>query len=320
MAWTEPVEISYPATKATPVLVAFPRDHTDALHLFCRGRSSEIWHSWTDNGLNWSDPVMVPVRDGIGSPAIAVFPVDGRSALHLVQLGKVPRRLLHTWSFDGVGWSQEIEISGRESLSEPALVAGLDRLQVVFQEKSTLGLWHGWFRDGDRWIETPIPLQSEECSISLADRGLYVMMIYRELSSDALHIAYFSGLFPFWTSSVLLTASVVATPALHADGSAVVLQSAYRPALATMDGVTHMIHSLPSSGIGNQLLWTTCGAELDWTLRDEKWVVRETVARTVTKTGPALAAFDNELHLVFMDANSSNIWHMRADGQAFNFP
>jgi Astacin (Peptidase family M12A) len=250
--------------------------------------------------VDWLNGATIPLQRSSFRPALAAF----NNELHMVHLGVSPSNdLWHArWTPAG-GWTDDVLIEDQKSWTTPALAVFDNELHMVHSGSSVRDeLWHASFpaggalgRDWRRNVE--IKGQKSWTTPALA------------AFNNELHMVHSGSSHP----DQLWHASFPAGGALGRDWRRNVeikgQESRATPALAALSTTElYMVH-LGSSG-SDQLWYASfpAGAALG------AWSPDDPIDGQRSRTVPALCEFGGILHLAYVGAPSTTMWHSTFNG------
>ena len=222
---------------------------------------------------------------------ITIGPYDYASAMHYGTRGRA------------VDWRPGSVIEGQGSKAAPALAPFNNKLHMVHLGDSTNNIWWSifdgqvWRTDGGSEGNERIPNQKSKASPALAVFNNELHMVHLDDSSNDIWWSIYDGV--SWKKS---------------DGSPGNERipgqtSKASPALAVFNNRLHMVHLGNSS---NDIWWSIYDG-VSWKKSDGT-AGNERIPGQSSKASPALAVFDNRLHMVHLGNSSNDIWWSIYDG------
>ena len=263
-------------------------DYASAMHYATRSRA-----------VDWRPGSVIERQSSKAAPALAAF----NNGLHMVHLGESSNDLW--WSiFDGQLWRTaagsegNARIPNQKSKASPALAVFNNELHMVHLDDSSNDIW--WSRyDGTSWKKsdgTPgnerIPGQSSKASPALAVFNNRLHMVHLGNTSNDIWWSIYDG--TSWKKSDG-TAGNERIPGQSSKAS---------PALAVFDNKLHMVHL----GNGSNDIWWSMYDGTSWKKSDGT-PGNERIPDQKSKAAPALAVFNNQLHMAHIGDSSNSIWN-----------
>jgi HEAT repeats len=191
-------------------------------------------------------------------------------------------------------WTQNVVVSGQLSKASPTLAEYDGHLHMVHLGDSSNRIWHSEF-DGTSWTaNVAIPDQLSKAPPALAAFGGRLHMVHLGDSSNRIWHSEFDG--TSWTANVAIPDQLSKAP----------------PALAALGGRLHMVHLGDSS---NDIWWSQYDGT-SW-MQSDGTPGNERISGQQSKAAPALAAFEDTVHMVHVGDSSNRLWHSESDGDSW---
>jgi hypothetical protein len=174
-------------------------------------------------------------------------------------------------------------------------------LHMVYLDSSSNDMWHSVSADGVNWSNSEkIPIQSTQTSVALAEFHGKLHMVHLGNGSNQLYWSIFDGV--SWKDS----------QGNEGDEKLGTQHSQATPALAVYRNVLHLVHMGDSS---NDIWWSMFDGS-SW--KDSHGSPGDQPIKSqLSQSPPALAVFNNELHMVHIGDSSNDIWWSAYDGNAW---
>lgn len=202
------------------------------------------------------------------------------------------------WRAPNRFWSEQARLPG-ETSEAPGLAASTTDLLLLYRAKSSSDLYAqrliGGASQGEIRVTGFNGAKLDGCPAVAWHAGQY-HVVYRRAGTTELWWFTTSG--SHWSTPVNITAQ---------NGA----KSEYSPALADFAGVLHLVYKDLSSP---ELRMCTLGQN---TWNAPRRVTDEQGAPVLAKARPALLQYNKTLHLYWQDAESTDIWCCKWDGEAF---
>jgi len=198
-------------------------------------------------------------------------------------------------------WSDSTEIPNQRSKTGPSLAVFNGVLQMVHLGDSSDDIWHSTF-EGGHWTENR--------RIDIKSRGI-VAFIAHPSDPTALGLLIYLGVNKAADGSYPLMVSPCGPFGNFGGGTPLPgnFTSNHTPAV-TFTPIGWLVVSVVGSG--NAMRFAFYSASPPFSLLDEGIVKNQT-----TKTGPALATYANNIHLLHLGSGSNTIWHSLFIGTNF---
>jgi photosystem II stability/assembly factor-like uncharacterized protein len=279
-------------------------DPEDAQRRYAVGAAGVFF---TVDGVNWHrllDATAFPGRPGscyydfVSDPCRRSLYV-GLSPRGVVKISPLPFGALQ--APDLGSWSENQKIPDKNSKERATIAVFQNMLHMVYLDSSSNDMWHSVSADGVNWSNSEkVPIQSTQTSVALAEFQGKLHMVHLGNGSNQLYWSMFDGV--SWKDS----------QGNEGDEKLGTQHSQATPALAVYGNRLHMVHMGDSS---NDIWWSMFDG-ISW--KDSNGSPGDQrIKSQLSQSPPALAVFNNELHMVHIGDSSNDIWWSAYDGNAW---
>jgi hypothetical protein len=279
-------------------------DPEDGLRRYALGAAGVFF---TVDAVTWHrllDSTALPGRPGscyydfVSDPCNRSLYV-GLSARGVIRLSPLPFGLLQ--APDPNTWTPNEKIPGKKSRSRPTVALFQGMLHMVYVDESSDDMWHSVSSNGANWSDgEKIPNQATHTAVALAEFQGKLHMVHLGAGSNQLFWSIFDGV--SWKDS----------QGNDGDEKLGTQHSQGTPSLAVFGSTLHLVHMGDSS---NDIWWSVFDGT-SWKTSDGK-LGDQPIVSQFSKSPPAIAVFNNKLHMVHIGDTSNNIWWSVFDGDVW---